>query len=412
MNTFDPSTQHPAFAELARKYEIVDDAFTGDVCKYVEQISDQTKAERERYINRAAYYGVVQSTTSALIGALTRKPPTLTGTFPSTEFKTIDAFLQVNFKNLLHGSRTVLFVTVEDGKSKLVVYDADDVVNWAPDFVVIKEEELVRDAKNPYLLTPVCYYRELYLDETGYHSRRWVKTNKGRWVAEDLEDLIVNGSTIEYLPVFVANPYDCTWDVITPPLFTQAGLNLLHFRQTCDLEHYRHFMSLPTPYVAGNFASNDPDNPPVVKLGSTTQVLHLEADATFGYAEVTGNSFNMLRDNLKDVEERMFQSGSRLLTNKAGVESAAALSLRAANESAVLETMTNSLEAALNDALALCGEIDRETKSIVLNKDFNTSVIEPGMLKELLELYAAGVITLEQFQTRLYAGEVIGNETV
>lgn len=409
----DPSTPHPEFAELAKKYDLAEDAFDGCVTEYVEVLDGQTKDERKLYVNRAAYFGVVQPTVSALIGALTRKPFTFTGeAFPQTDFKTPDAFLQTNFKNILLGARTVLFVTVEDGKSKLVTYDADDIINWADDFVMVKECQLVRNPKNPYLLQPAESYRELYLGaDDMYHSRRWTKNGKGKWVAEELEELTINGQLIDYIPIFVANPYDTTWEVFTPPLFTQSGLNIQHFKQSCDLSHYAHFMALPTPYIAGDLATYDDGEGATskaeVKLGSTKQVLHLDKDAKCGYMEVSGASFSMLQTELANIEERMFQAGSRLLTNKSGVESAAALSLRSANETATLETMTNAFESALNDALDLCGKIDRSSMFIALNKDFNSQVTDPAMVKSLLELYVAQVITLAEFQERLRTGEVI-----
>lgn len=413
----DPSVTHPDFEELHKKYDITEDAFCGDVVEYVEVLDGQTKDDRKSYVNRAAYFGVVQPTVSALIGALTRKPFTMDGEFPQTDFKTADAFLQANFKNLLLGARTALFVTVENGKSKVVAFDAGDIINWHEDFIVIQEDILVRDIKNPYKQVCAISYRELYLDpDTGsYKSRRWTKTNRGKWVAEDLEDLLINGKPIDYLPVWVANPYDTTWEVYTPPLFTQAGLNIQHFKQMCDLTHYAHFMALPTPYISGDLASyTDPETGNTtqakVHLGSTKEVLHLDKEGSAGYMEVSGASFKMLQDELKNIEERMFQAGSRLLTNKNGVESAAALQLRASNETATLETMTNVFEAALNGAFALCSLIDRDSKSIKLNKDFNSAVLDPGMVKSLLELYVAKVITIQQFQERLLAGEVVAQE--
>lgn len=411
-NKIDPSVKHPKFKELYHRYEICDDAFEGDVTEYVEQLDDQTADERKMYVQRAAYFGVVQPTVSALIGALTRKPFTMQGNFPQTDFESADAFLQDSYKNLLLGARTALFVTVEDGRSKIVSYDADDVINWSEFFVIIKEHMLVPGPDNPYQQVSLTWYRELYLDEAGfYRSRKWYQV-KDKWVAEDLEDLVVSGSLINYIPMFVANPYNNTWEVYSPPLYTQSGLNIQHFKQSCDLAHYAHFMALPTPVISGNLANYGMtgDGVPIqakVKLGSTKEVLHLEQGSTFSYGEVSGASFTMLQNELSKIEERMYIAGSRLLTNKKGVESAEALQMRSGSESAVLETMTNALEAALNQALELCGLIDRETKVIALNKDFTAAVADPAAIKALLELYTAGVITLEQFTSQLYAHEVV-----
>lgn len=415
-NELDPSVMHPDYPEMYKKYDLCEDAFCGDVVDYVEVLDGQTKDDRKSYVNRAAYFGIVQPTVSALIGALTRKPYQMSGNFPQMEFASVDTFLQVNFKNILLGARSMLFVTVEDGKSKIVVYDADDIINWGDGMIVIKEHEMVRDAKNPFLQVAQTYYRELYLDEQGlYGSRKWVKSSKGKWMYEDLEPLTVNGQQIDHIPLWFATPYDTTTEVYTPPLFTQAGLNIQHFKQMCDLTHYAHFMALPTPYITGDLATYTNDDGSTttaqVRLGSTKEVLHLDKDAACGYMEVSGASFKMLQDELHNIEERIFVAGSKLLTNKAGVESSAALSIRAAGETATLETLTNSLETALNGALALCSMIDREQKSIVLNKDFTSVSMDPAQVKVLLEAFVAGTVTLEQVQEQLVKGDIVSENT-
>lgn len=413
----DPSTKHPELCDLLKNAEITEDAFEGDVCDYVEVLDGQLKNERKDYLSRAAYFNVVQPTVSALIGAMMRKPFTMTGSFPATDLNSPDAFIQTLIKNILLGARTGICVTVENGASKLISYDVDDIINWSSDFVILKEEILVRDKDNPYQLVCAEAYLELYIGLDGYfHSRRWAKNNKADWIFEDLEDLVIPGvGLIDYIPFFVANPYDNTFKVYTPPLLTQAALNIQHFKQSVDLAHYAHFMALPTPYIAGNLATYSDGAGEVttaeVYLGSTKHVLHLDKDATCGYMEVSGASFTMLSNELKAIEERMFIAGSRLLTNKAGVESASALQIRAANETATLETITNAIEAALNQALALCSAIDREEKSIALNKDFNSAVIDPALIQQLLALYTNNVITYQQFQEKLMSGEIIGKGT-
>ena len=105
----------------------------------------------------------------------------------------------------------------------------------------------------------------------------------------------------------------------------------------------------------------------------------------------------------------MFIAGSRLISLKKGVESVEALQLRSGSESAVLETMTNSLEAALNGVLQLCALIDRNTSqvSIQLNKDFTAAQMEPASIKAIMDLYVANVITLDQALAELYEGEVV-----
>lgn len=415
MKKIDPSVPHPQYTELARRYSVCEDAFEGEVTKYVPILSGQTPQEYTEYCSRAAYFNVVSSTVSALVGAMLRKPFELTGyeTFPQTPFGSGTAFLQAQFRDILLGSRVCLLVdTDENGNSKIVPYDADDVINWTDSFIMIKQCTLVQDKDNPYKFVNEESWRELYLDENGlYAVRIWYK-DKDSFVAVDLPPMTVNGKRLDYIPLWVVNTFDNTWNVYTAPLYSQSTLNIQHFKQAVDLGHYAHYMALPTFTIIGDLATgSDGETKSEFRLGSTKSPLHLTHQSEAKYVEVTGSSFTMLRDNLKDIEERMYVTGSRLLTVKKGVETAEALQLRSGSESAMLQTIVNSMESALNEILTLCGLIDGVSgASIRLNHDFTSAVLDPATIKTLLELFTNGAITLDQLLGALYAGEVISDK--
>ena len=423
----DPSVKHPDYSELERKYDLTEDAFEGDVCDFVPQLVNQSKKEYDAYVSRAAYFNMVEKTVTAVCGALTRKPYVLNGysEFPLNEYGDGTTFLQACYRDLLIGARISILVDVdESGASKLVPYDADDIINWygdgtkPGDFIMIEQEDLVQNPDNPYEQIEVESWRELYIDEIGFYAVRiWRKQGKGQFYAEDLEPMLVNGSRISYIPLFVVTPYDTTWEVYNPPLFTQASLNIQHFRQATDLAHYAHFMALPTFTITGDLYTYTDDQgnqtQAQIKMGSTQEALHLTQGSTASYTEVSGASFSMLQNEMKNTEERIYIAGSRLLSSKKGIESAEALQLRSGSESAVLDTMVHSMSSSLNAALELCGMIDNVPgASIILNKDFTAAMMDPASTKALLELYTAGTITLEQLLSELYAGEVVAPPAV
>ena len=425
MNELNPSTLHPDFKTLADKYHITLDAFEGNVKDYVLKLSGQTNSEYDQYTQRASYFGVVERTAQAVIGAMTRKPFQLEGSFPNNDYGSPDLFLQYQLRDLLLGGRTCILVDVVNGKSKLVSYDADDVINWGDDFAVIKETKLVPNPKNRFELLLEESYRELYIEDEEYRVRRWTKV-KNKWNSEELEIMLVNGKPLNYIPLFPITPYDNSWDVYNPPLYVQATLNLMHYRQSIDIGHYCHFMAIPTFTIIGDLATYEEEisansgyayptesgrntitRTASFNLGSTQAPLHLTQGSSAQYTEVSGASLSALQTNLDKIEERMMLSGTRLLSSKKGVESLEALQLRSGAESATLELITNSVETALNSAFELCAEIDRTNISIILNKDFTAAVADPNTINTLLQLYTANIITLEQFTEQLYAGEVI-----
>ena len=412
----DPSTPHPEYEGVHRKYEMTEDAFEGNLTKYVPKLSGQTNDEYKAYVSRAANFNIVDRTTQAIIGAMTRKPFVLNGadTFPATNATTPDTFIQYAVRELLLGGRFGMLVDVlPSGESQIISYCAEDIINWGDNFFVIKECVLVPDPLNRFNQVEQESYRELFIDEEGFYaSQNWTKVN-GKWIATLNPQLLVNGQPLLYIPLWIVNPYDNTLDVYNPPLFTQASLNIQWFRQATDLAHYAHFMAIPTATIIGelkSYADNDGNIVQTqIRLGSTTQPTQLTTGSDFKYVEVSGSSFKMLQEEMKNTEERMFIAGSRLISLKKGVESVEALQLRSGSESAVLETMTNSLEAALNGVLQLCALIDRNTSqvSIQLNKDFTAAQMEPASIKAIMDLYVANVITLDQALAELYEGEVV-----
>ena len=418
----DPSVKHPDYKELERKYDLTEDAFEGEVCEYVPPLVNQSKKEYEAYISRAAYFNMVEKTVAAVCGALTRKPYVLEGydAFPLNEYGDGTTFLQACYRDLLIGARVSLLVDVdESGVSKIIPYDADDIINWygdgtkPGDFVMIEQEDLIPNPDNPYEQIEEESWRELYIDDQGFYAVRvWRQKQKGQFYAEELPPMLVNGSRINYIPLWVVNPFDNTWEVYNPPLFTQASLNIQHFRQATDLAHYAHFMALPTFTIIGDLYTYTDDQgnqtQAQIKMGSTQEALHLTQGSQAQYTEVSGASFSMLQNEMKNTEERIYIAGSRLLSSKKGIESAEALQLRAGSESAVLDTIVHTMQSALNGVLELCGQIDNvPNASIVLNKDFTAATLDPAVTKSLLELYTAGTITLDQLLSELYAGEVV-----
>ena len=421
----NPTVEHPDYEDLERKYEICDDAFEGDVADYVPPLSDQSASEYKAYVSRAAYFNMVERTVTALTGALTRKPFELSGftEFPQTDDGNATTFIQESYRDILLGARVSFLVEVQDNKSKLVQFDADDIINWhgngtePGDFVIIAEETLVPSKENPFEMVCEESWRELYIDPEGFYAVRvWreATSSKDTYVFEDIEPFLVSGKRINYIPLWVSTPFDNSWEVYNPPLFTQASLNISHFRQATDLAHYAHFMALPTMTIIGDLYTYTDDEgnqtKAKLKIGSTTEALHLVSGSTAQFTEVSGSSFSMLQNEMKNTEERIYVAGSRLLSSKKGIESVEALQLRSGSESAVLNTIVHAVQSALNGALALCGEIDGVANpGIKLNTDFTAVQLDPQAVSSLLALYTAGTISIEQLLNELYSGEIIRN---
>jgi hypothetical protein len=409
------NSRHPEYEAIYERYKTTTHAVDGNVKEYVPRLSGQTEKEHESYVGRAAYYNVTERTLNSLVGALLRKPFTLEGSTepPFTTAVNFEEFLQSCYLELLQGGRIGLLVDYDEslGSPKLVSYSSQNLINWTDQFVVIEECVLQPDPDDEFKLRNVQRWRELRLNEEGlYEVRLWTKAGpNSKPVITEILEPTARGKRLDFIPFYWVNARDNTPVPVSPPLFGLASLNIQHFCTAVDLAHGLHKLALPSAVLIGDLVSADPLNPPrEIKVGGD-EFIHLTQGSDAKYLEFSGAGLNAIQAQINHLEEQMFQAGSRLLTNKGGVESAEALRLRAGSETAVLNTLANALENGLNAALEVYALWGGEAKSIKLNRDFTESQMDPAELKVLLETYAAGVITLETLLTRLFEGEIVSD---
>lgn len=408
------ATRHPEYDEINEKYELTEDAFEGCVKEYVPQLTSETKTAYEARINRAAYYNVTERTLLALLGALMRKPYTITGVVgdePITDLNSFAEFVQSAYKEILLGGRVGLFVDYDDalGSPKIVSYCSENIINWCDKFVVIEEDFMGHDEKDPYKLVSYKQWRELCYDENGFYQVRiWKQTAKDQYEVVEVITPTVRGKRLDTIPFFFVTPYDNTEELFNPPLYNLATLNVQHFKVSTDYSHGLHFLALPTPWIAGDLYTADGSVPKQLTIG-TDSFIHLIQDSKVGYLEFGGAGLGAIANQLEKLEEMMFSMGSRMLMSKKGVESAEALQLRAGSESAILETLTNSLENGLTKALAIYNAWagSSTVPEVKLNKDFSAAVMDPVQLKALLEAYTTGVISLDTLLLKFFEGELV-----
>lgn len=415
------STKHPQYVANFDTIQTVEDAVAGTVKqeKYVPRLTGQTEDAWKAYIGRAAYYNVTERSLVALVGALLRKPYSidgLAGDVPHVDETTFDEFLQRAYRLLFTQARIALHVDYDEaaGSPKLIAYGAENIINWADDFKIIEESVTVRDEDDPYVLKSIPQWRELYLEDGVYNVRVWRQIGRSeKYQVVEQYTPTIRGAVLDFIPFWFATPYDNSDTLYTPPLATLAELNVLHLRFSVDLGHGLHFTALPQPVISGDLQVNatDPNSAAQrLSIGSEYAWL-LTQGSTATYLEFAGTGLGAISTHIKNIEEQMYSSGSRLLTVKRGVESAEALQLRSGSESAVLITMAMSLENALASALAVYNQWAGSSvvPVVELNKDFTAAAIDPAQMKVLIEAYSAGILSLDTFLKRLYDGEVVSD---
>lgn len=406
------ASTHPEYDKHIAAVCKTQDALQGDVKDYIPRKESQTAEQYNVFRSRPSYYNIVERTTTALVGALTRKPLTINGVYGDTPnvdgAENIEQFVQQSYVELLTGGRIGLLCDFNEEANApyLVQYNSADITNWSQYFVILREHSYASTADDPYEVKLICKYRELYLDQDGlYAVRVWSPKGKDDWEVTEEYQPLVRGQRLSFIPFVFVNPFDNKPCMTKPPLSTLADINIEHFTLQAQLAHVTWVLSFPLPTIIGDLQ----DDATGVGFGGD-KFLHLKSGGDAKFLEFQGAGSTLIKDTIKAKEEQMFNLGSRLLQYKAGVESSDALQLRLGAEGSSLVTYANSLEAGLTTALTYYNMwflADDTSVEVYLNKDFTPSSMSPTEMVTLLQLYSANAITIETLMARLYEGEVV-----
>lgn len=404
------NSKHPEFDEYEEAVDLVTDAYEGDVAEYIPKKESQTPAQYQKFIKRPSFYNVVERTCSALVGALTRKPARLdgvAGVIPNMENgDNIEEFIQEAYATLLTEGRMGILVDFneETNQPYLVAYNGSSIINWSEDFIIIKECYFTSDKDDKYKIVEQERFRELTLEDGIYTVNIWEEVSKDKWEITESMQPMVRGAYLTEIPFTFVNSYDTTDDLCKPPLFTLASINIEHFVLQAGLAHIAWVLASPTPTIIGDLQNDET----TIGLGGD-KFIHLKAGGSASYMEFSGTGSQFVLDLAKQKEQQMFSLGSRLLQYKAGVESADSLQIRLGAEGASLMTLRNALNAGLTHALTFYNQwfSSNIIPVVDLNSDFSPLSMTPQDIAALLQLYAAGTITLDTVLKRLYEGEIV-----
>lgn len=412
------NSQHPLYD--THDALVCNDAYEGNVKDYVATLTRQTPAEYNAYVGRGVYFNATKPTTEGLIGVLCRKPYTTDiKVMPDFEELTADQFVTQLARKVILGGRAGILVDWDEQEqnTKFVSYSHEQIVNWRKEsdvliLVVLMEQVILVDSDDKYQHKITTQYRELYLENGVYAVNVWrkkdLKVKDSPYVIVETYTPSVRGSTLNYIPFTFCNPFDVSTDVHKPVILPIAQLNISHFKTTVDLEHAVHFVALPTPWIAGDIKSSaGTETPTEMSIGVSTVWL-LEQGATVGYLEFTGAGISSLEHRLNVKENQMIQIGSRLITEKKGIESVEALRMRSASDTASLVSIVGAMENCIINALTthVMWTGQPEEFQFELNRDFVSQKLEPQEVEALMKLYMAGIISQETMLENLFTGEI------
>jgi hypothetical protein len=453
--------RHPEYVTWAPRWRRVRDAVEGqDAIKkggvlYLPMLSGWSKdpdgAEKyASYLARAVWYDATDRTRVGGVGVVGRRPPTVEGIperllRPQEQRSPAEALLfkgatKENIDNagtpldvfalglvdeVLQVGRVGLQVDVPPDDDKeapkvpyLVMWKCEQIIMWREQTVagrpqltyVVLEYELQEPGEGGKGLVCRKQWRELELVRGGsYVQRIYDPDGTGEHAAEKPSRVIEpkrRTATLNFLPFVIIGPRRLGGCIDKPPLLPVADMNIAHFRNSADLEHGRHACGMATPWVATSGAQL----PSPLPLGPT-EVIKLNQGDTLAFAEPSGSGLQHLASGMEEKERKMAMLGARLLQEeKRAAETAEALRLRQAGESATLATVARTVSSGVRQALQWWLWWNFEPSADLkfeLNQEFSEGGLAASDAIALMQLWQQGGISQETFMYLLHKGELL-----
>lgn len=183
-----------------------------------------------------------------------------------------------------------------------------------------------------------------------------------------------------------------------PLLANLAEMNITHWQMMSDYLNITHTVQCPMLVVTGY-------NPQVQEDGSVKEVVispntvftSPSSDARVSWVEVSGNSVEVGRTALKDLEAQMSALGLEIVSPQSTQETATGRLLDAAETHSVLTAIAMDLEYALANTLWYAASYLRqplENITVKINTDY--TVQNTQNFAQVMELFKSGVITAAQ----------------
>ena len=428
--------EHPEYQQKKRLWHKCRHTYTGEEAVkdmnhfYLPALTEQDGDEYQGYKERAVFLNTMKRTVNGLVGAAMRKLPVLT--YPEKLkplMEDID-LLGTNIYEFIHKVLTEVLISgrcaivvdrMDYSRPYLTTYEAETFINWrmegkTPTMATFAEE--IDISENGWDHEIETQYRIFEINDEGILTVKVAIED----IPDDEDDPVtqkiiydttpqMRGELMTSLPVVCINSMSCGFDAEAPPLLDLANLSLSHYRTSADLEHGRHFTSLPQAWITGV----DPDEyRHGIKVGSANVWVIPNELAKVGYLEFTGSGLGSLENALKEKEAMMAVVGARLLEGgKKGVESAEATKVRQNIEASVLSNVVISVQHGILKALRYLAEwegVKGDSVDLEMNMDFIDVRLPHQEIIALVQSYQMGGISMDTLLHNLKQGEVIPHD--
>ncbi len=414
----DPSIKHPDYLVQEKDWDTVRDAIQSESMikskgeKYLPRPSGmqgEYASAYDAYLERAHYPQIAAYALSGALGVIITKLPEF-NVPPQLEYilkdatkdgRTIQQLFMDTIIEILQTGKCPLVVDIapESNEFKFVKYNAESFINWKEEVIhseksmvlgVLREQ--VPNTEDIFSHDMVDVYRVLSLDEQGNYISNLFDAS-GNVLPETFTKPSYMGNTIDEIPIFVAGSINNNTEPQPIPLLSVANCSIQIYRKEADLSNSEYLSCNPTLCMVG--ASNDDDLPNVV--GSSVMIVLPDPQARIFYTVTDTAALKHVKTHIDDLYEEAIRHGVAILDSRKGVESAEALRIRQATQSASIYSIyLSALNAVKNGLQLMCKWAGWDPELIVIDAPsaLTYGIPDSSVIREIIEGFGQNVVPL------------------
>jgi len=300
---------------------------------------------------------------------------------------------------VLQTGRCVLVIDVtDDNKFKFVKYNAEAFINWKESAIKAKKSLIaaVLTEELPATEDILSYdtekaYHVLHLDKNGCYAVESKDSSSN--VIKSLMNPTFLGKKLKRIPLFVSGSINNSFDIQPVPLLSVANCSIQIYRKEADLANSEYISCNPTLCMVG--VNNDENVPNVV--GSSVMITVPDAQARIFYTETDTAALTHVKAHIADLYDEAIRHGVAILDTKKGSESAEALRIRQATQSASIYSVYLSVLNAMKSGLQLMcewGGYNVESVEIDAPSALTYGIPDSAVIREVINGFGSGVVPI------------------
>jgi hypothetical protein len=413
----DPSIEHPDYIRLKTDWDKIRDCMQSESVikskreKYLPRpagMSGEYASAYDAYIERAHYPHICSYALSGALGVIITKlpefnvPPELQYILENAtkDGATIQQLFTDIIIEILQTGKCPLVVDIipETNEFKFVKYPAELFINWKEETVGAEKNlilgtfvESVSSSTDVFSHDSEQIYRVFLIEDDKFVSRAF--SDNGTELDDFFTEPKYLGKSMDEIPIFIAGSINNSTEPQPIPLLSVANCSIEIYRKEADLANSEFLSCNPTLCMVG--ASTEEELPNVV--GSSVMIVLPDPQARIFYTKTDTAALSHVKEHIADLYEEAIRHGVAILDTRKGVESAEALRIRQATQSASIYSMYLSAVNAIKDGLKLmCRWAGWDEDQVIIDAPsaLTFNVPDSNVIREIIDGFGQNVVPL------------------